>query len=199
MREDFTKLTADCRSLNLQSTDLKAQCQIVKQAVDVGTRQNADDQKLSSILNQLENTKELLSHRDDMNTQLETIKTRIRELKKLNEDQSIEEKVFVSLLCNQRYQLQLKRQEEEVEELRKKVVLNTNSTNELMQTLSAEYAQLQAAIEGLQKEESETELQLSTLRLNVSFRFMDHSLEGKHRTEGESAHANPCRVNATIT
>lgn len=36
MTESYARLTTECRSLNIQSTDLKAQCQIVKQAVNVG-------------------------------------------------------------------------------------------------------------------------------------------------------------------
>lgn len=38
MKEEYSRLTAECRSLTLQSTDLKAQSQIVNQTVDVIVR-----------------------------------------------------------------------------------------------------------------------------------------------------------------
>ena len=51
-----------------------------------------------------------------------------------------------------------------------------------MQTLSAEYGELQTTLENLQKEESEIELQLSTMKSNVFFSYVYHHLEGKFCT-----------------
>lgn len=54
-----------------------------------------------------------------------------------------------------------------MEELRRKVVISTNSTKELLGTLSEENSQLQATLETLEKEERELEIQLVTMQTNV--------------------------------
>ena len=35
MKDEYSRLTAECRTLTLQSTDLKAQAQVVKQSLTV--------------------------------------------------------------------------------------------------------------------------------------------------------------------
>lgn len=42
MKDEYARLTAECRTLTLQATDLQAQNVIVKQASDVGMNESND-------------------------------------------------------------------------------------------------------------------------------------------------------------
>lgn len=63
--------------------------------------------------------------------------------------------------------MQLNRQEEEVEDLRKKVVSNSSVNNEKMQVLTNEYNELIKIIDTIKQEEEEVEKELTSLQVNV--------------------------------
>lgn len=135
-------------------------------------------QKLASTITQLEDTKKLLDTRSELNTQLEGIENRIRELKTIIEDQMIEKKVcFVHQNQMQKYELQLKRQEEEAEDLRKKVAASSDSSSELLQNLSGEYEELKKQLEEVEKEEMETEQLLTSAQMEVGNEVMGDEQE----------------------
>ena len=63
--------------------------------------------------------------------------------------------------------MQLNRQEEEVEDLRKKVVSNSSVNNEKMQVLTNEYNELIKIIDTIKQEEEVVEKELTSLQVNV--------------------------------
>ena len=94
MKDEYARLTAECRTLTLQATDLQAQNVIVKQAAAVAMLKGTNAQRLEGILQKLEESQRVLESREMLNQQLEGIKNRIRELKKELEDGLIEQKVI---------------------------------------------------------------------------------------------------------
>ena len=64
-------------------------------------------------------------------------------------------------------QLDAKKQEEEIEDLRKKVVSNSSVNNEKMQVLTNEYNELIKIIDTIKQEEEEVEKELTSLQVSV--------------------------------
>lgn len=168
MKDEYARLTAECRTLTLQATDLQAQNVIVKQASDVGMNESNDGQRLEGILQKLEDAQRSLENRDQLNHQLDEVKNRIRELKKELEDGSIEQKVSDEMRNErQKFELQLKREEDEVEELRKRVVTNTKSTSALLESLRSEAHILEDSMASLREEKNQWTKQLEEMDADV--------------------------------
>lgn len=66
----------------------------------------------------------------------------------------------------------MKRQEEEVEDLRKKVAASSDSSSELLQNLAGEYEELKKQLEEMEKEEMEIEQLLTTAKMEVGDELM---------------------------
>lgn len=181
MKDEYARLTAECRTLTLQATDLQAQNVTVKQAAAVEMNRGSNTQRLEGILQKLEESQRILESRDQLNQQLEEIKNRIRELKKELEDGLIEQKVRNEIdNKRQKYELQLKREEEEVEELRKRVVTSSKSSSTLLESLRGEIHALEDSVASLREEKTVWEKRLEEMDVEVCERGGDE-LQKKQR------------------
>ena len=181
MKDEYARLTAECRTLTLQATDLQAQNVTVKQTAAVEMNRGSNSQRLEGILQKLEESQRILESRDQLNQQLEEIKNRIRALKKELEDGLIEQKVRNEMdNKRQKYELQLRREEEEVEELRKRVVTSSKSSSTLLESLRSEIHALEDSVASLREEKTVWEKRLEEMDAEVCERGGDE-LQKKQR------------------